>query len=210
MKLEEQYKKHLGLETKPNLNDEFWQAIETDLQRKEFYGFSFYHFNVYYAGIILLSLISTSFMMYKGYKFSNHEHRSYFEKKSVQKGAFNGIRSNTELIEKKESIEVNDSNKESSKTPLLEKEKESVIVSKNTNRINIQNRGNQENRLSKSADSVIKETRLGEPKFTTDLLDSVKTKNESEPVIIHHQDTIIKIDSVEVSRRKLRKLKQLK
>lgn len=197
MKIEDQYKNLFNASATPKLEDEMWQQIENDLQRKEFYGFSFYHFNIYYAGIMLCSLLSTGFMAY--HALSSSEHVTTIIEKEIK------------VIEVNEEPSLQTSNTESPQlkthkttknqphsTQAKAQEKHPSITHEITNEVFIK-KEEKELQQEESAHIVTKET------------ETVEQPNQSadvESMIIHHRDTIIKYDSVKVSRRKLKKLQQ--
>lgn len=197
MKIEDQYKNLFNSSIEPKLEDEMWQQIENDLQRKEFYGFSFYHFNIYYAGIILCSLLSTGYMAY--HALSSPEHVTTIIEKEIKViEVEEEPTQQTSRIESPQLKTDTTTKNQPHSTQTITQKQHTSITREISNEAPIK-KEEKELQHEESAHIVTKET------------ETVEQPNQSadvESIIIHHRDTIIKYDSVKVSRRKLKKLQQ--
>lgn len=197
--LEKDFQALFAKETTIKVDDPMWQQLEIDLQRKEFYQFSFFHFNIYYALMMFSSILLSGVMLYD---YSN---------KSPIRREHTVIQKDTDTIVVTKNVYIE--NKQ--KTPVILSPTSSK--SKTENKVNYAFPLKKENTtieanavLPKQESQNIIEINTEKPKQEPkEIIPAQELPNPiTSPIIVHHQDTIVELDSVKISRRKMRKLKE--
>lgn len=199
MKIEDLYSTSLNSSPIYDEKNTEWIKIDTELKRKEFYTFSFYRFNVYYVGLLLLNLFTTAWMInshinHKHDMTSNHSHTHIQQPEEYKTPDL--VTSTKEINSLKEvdtaqniQTTVTPTSQQSSrkKTPIdlniEDLEPSAIIIDTTQTKIDSSN----------ISTPVIKKE--------TPILEAIK-----DTVIIHKKDTIIQIDSIKVSNRKWKKI----
>ena len=201
MKIEDLYSTSLNSSPTYDEKNTEWIKIDTELNRKEFYSFSFYRFNVYYVGLLLLNLLTTAWMInshinHKHETTSNHTHTHI---RQTEEHLIPYVVASTKEIDSLKEVDTarniktivtstpQNSSKEQILIDLKTEDKESIRTIPIVDTI--------QNKIDSSSIStpIIK-------KETPTLVDIKDT------VIIHKKDTIIQIDSIKVSNRKWKKI----
>ncbi len=197
MKIENLFKESLVESSSLDVEGKAWAKLETELKQKEFYVFSFYNFNVYYAGIILLSLITTASMMIAHYNHTTniHHHTGIIETTEILENESKEIKEQTQVVpitvpevQKLEVIEIKQKGKISLNNVRIEPIIPLQTIIDTSNNFTI---------------TLPKHTALETQKLEIPAKEKIK---ELDTIIIHQQDTIYHVDSIKVSKRKLKKL----
>lgn len=201
MNIEELYRQQESESSPLLVEDQEWLKLEIALKRKEFYTFSFYHFNIYYALIIMTGLISTGAFFIHSYHHideSNHRHLIH-QSISLESKGYKVIKKETLFVQPGDTAVVeklgqvlNDDNGQPKRVDSRETLSPDMIT------------------LQDSENSDVEITPvlpLQKMVDTTAVLSSDSAVTEiKEPIIIHVRDTIYHVDSIKVSKRKLKKL----
>ena len=202
--LEQQYKQLFNDSIDVKLEDNDWLRLENELKRKEFYAFSFYRFNLYYALGIIFSFSASIYSLIDHHIYHKHgldkivstfENPDHFVKKSI-------------LVHDTVFVEVAPSNleKQSVKLKMIgNHQKKMTSISLKAQKTVDQKlmsdiKTHQDEITDKNSESELFISKKIEPELKEEI--SAQTKS----IVVHHRDTIVELDTIKVSRRKLKKM----
>ena len=200
--------KQLQQESSPAmLEDIQWSAIETGIKRKEFYSFSFFRFNVFYAAAFILNLLISTFILldyFNKEKVVQSNNSAIIENKGTKQETLHTTIADTAGFDKNTLIRKNTVKSPTYSKPLSENHKENqeklLDLDNNTpNSIAIE---------ATPIDTVSIDYNINKEKEKIKKAPTSTPIPNPDTVYIYKRDTIIRLDSIKVSPKKLRKLKQ--
>ncbi len=167
-----------------------WVKLEHKLDQKRFYRFTYNKFNIYYLGFICMYGIITTCLT--GYYISqNYVNKKDYTPISLDKIPTDTVVSIQKPIHKIERIYIGDSKSNNSKTEVSQITDTMGMINKSTNQNSIENIGT-----------------LSQLHVNQNIKDTIKQKEpiKKKPIVIlTKQDTIKKIDTVYVYKKKNKK-----
>ena len=196
MKIEDLYSTSLNSSPTYDENNIEWIKIDTELRRKEFYIFSLYRFNVYYASLLLLNLMTTAWMIHSQVNHDNTTNHTHSFIQQPKENKLPSLVSTTRKTDTLKSIKAN-----------IDPTPQNHSTYKSDNKINHEVK---EKVSSQTVDTVLAIHDSNSNNTPTILKESPIPPPIKDTVIIHRKDTIIQVDSIKISNRKWKKINNKK
>lgn len=193
-----------------------WINIETKYAKRLFFSWSWRRMNVYYVGLILISFfgtlaIGTDYYLTKQKLLEGKYHQNHSSIQFFDKDSMSAKKKAPVSIAKIKSQDTTPTQKDTDHTK-IEKDKitkrEKLVEDSPSKIISTDSLDLQETTLTLDSINEIKPLLSVDTIKKKNLVSVPKDKEPEtlEPVIIYVQDTIIQLDSTEVSARKMRKI----